>query len=123
MLKLDSSSQTSSPKNSSNSINHIKLQAVLIEKKALRYTPAGLPVQEILVSHQSQQGEAGVNRQIAFNCPALAYGAVAIKLSALPEQTLILFEGYLAPQYGMQSRWVLHIHYFDIEGRSEINEV
>ncbi len=118
MLKQDSS-----PNNVSNSINHIKLQAVLIEKKALRYTPAGVPVQEILVSHQSHQGEAGVNRKIAFDCPALAYGAVAIKLSALPEQTSVLFEGYLAPQYGVRSRWVLHIHYFDIKGMSESSQL
>ena len=50
---------------------------MLIERKALRYTPAGVPVVECVIGHQSEQIEAGSPRRVECEIPAIALGDTA----------------------------------------------
>jgi primosomal replication protein N len=95
-----------------NRSNYFVLYAVIREKKVLRYTPAGIPVQELVLFHESEQCNAGLNRKLAFDCPAIAYGKTAEELSATPLESNVRLEGYWAPQYSARSRWLLHIDHF-----------
>jgi len=96
-------------------LNRLELHAILTGKKTMRYTPAGVPVQEVVLLHRSEQGSESVRRKIAFECPAVAFGSMALLLENMSEQAVAVFEGYLAPQYSTHSRWVLHIHRFNLE--------
>jgi hypothetical protein len=61
-------------------LNRVELAGTLIERKALRFTPAGVPVIECLIGHQSEQLEAGSPRRVECEIPAIAlgrFGAVA----------------------------------------------
>jgi primosomal replication protein N len=42
-------------------LNHFILTAALVARKALRYTPAGVPVIECLLEHSGEVQEAGRN--------------------------------------------------------------
>jgi primosomal replication protein N len=63
-------------------LNRVELSGVLIERKALRFTPAGVPVTECLIGHQSEQLEAGSNRRVECEVPAIALGDTAQWLQA-----------------------------------------
>jgi primosomal replication protein N len=95
--------------------NHLSLNARLMSKKALRYTPAGVPVLELSLAHTSEQSLEGVSRKLSFECPAVAFGEMALSLQKIGEEVSAVFEGYLAPQYGTHSRWVMHIHRFNLD--------
>lgn len=97
------------------SVNRLVLNAHVATKKVLRYTPAGVPVLELVLLHNSEQCLEGVARKLKFECPAVAFGQEAVRLQALDEDVSGVFEGYLAPQYGTQSRWVMHIHRFNLD--------
>jgi primosomal replication protein N len=63
-------------------LNRVELTGVLIERKALRFTPAGVPVVECLIGHQSEQLEAGSPRRVECEIQAIALGSTAQWLQA-----------------------------------------
>jgi len=85
------------------------LNATAQEVKALRYTPAGLPVVEILLAHTSQVQEAGRARRVAFELSALALGDAALLLADTPLGARLQLRGFLAPARKGSSKIVLHI--------------
>ena len=44
-----------------------------MELSALRYTPAGIPVIEFKLDHESEQDEAGTKRQVKAQISAVAF--------------------------------------------------
>jgi len=78
-------------------LNRIRLQARVVERSALRYTPAGLAVVELRLGHRGAQVEAGSERHLEFELSALAVGALAQTLSAVALGTALDLEGFVAP--------------------------
>ena len=76
--------------------NRLTLTATLISKEPLRYSPAGIPVLNCRLSHQSEQVEAGLARSVTCEIPAVAVGEVAGRLEAEQPETEWQFEGFLA---------------------------
>ncbi|MBX3641493.1 MAG: primosomal replication protein N [Rubrivivax sp.] len=77
-------------------MNRLVLAARLIERRALRYTPAGLPVLDFELKHESELSEAGQARKVALQIRAMAIGGIT---GALAEATLGsdgTFAGFLA---------------------------
>lgn len=68
----------------------------MIELKALRYTPAGVPAVDLRLQHQSVQMQAGSERQVQFEIKAVALGAVAEQIARLPLTSRWSFKGFLA---------------------------
>jgi len=85
------------------------LTATAQEVKALRYTPAGLPVVEILLDHASEVLEAGQPRRVAFQFPAVALGDVALLLADTPLGASLHVQGFLAPVRKGSGKMVLHV--------------
>jgi len=85
------------------------LSATAQEVKALRYTPAGLPVVEMLLGHTSDVFEAGQARRVAFALSALALGDVALLLADTPLGAGLHVRGFLAPARKGSGKIVLHI--------------
>lgn len=72
--------------------------ASVIEKGALRYTPAGLPAIDVMLRHESQQAplaEESRPRTVAFEIRGRAIGAVAEALNGAALGTPRSLEGFL----------------------------
>ncbi len=90
-------------------MNRVELAATLIEIPPLRHTPAGLPVLQLQLAHESQVLEAGLPRQISMEFKAVALGDVALTLARTPVGSQVRITGFLAPQRQGSDRLVLHI--------------
>jgi len=90
-------------------VNQVALTATAQEVKALRYTPAGLPVVEMLLDHASEVLEAGQLRRVAFQLPAVALGDMALLLADAPLGAGLHVQGFLAPMRKGSGKMVLHV--------------
>jgi len=72
------------------------LSAQLLERGVLRYTPAGLPVIDCRLQHESMVTEDGQPRRVCLEIKALAIGAIAKPMGALMLGQAGLYGGFLA---------------------------
>jgi primosomal replication protein N len=63
-------------------VNRLEISGVLTELKALRHTPAGVPVVEFRLRHESARVEAGARRKVNAEIDAVAFEAQARLLAA-----------------------------------------
>jgi primosomal replication protein N len=77
-------------------MNRMVLSAQLLERGAVRYTPAGLPALDCRLQHQSTVTEDGLPRQVSLEIKAMAIGAMSRPLGALALGQSGLFAGFLA---------------------------
>jgi primosomal replication protein N len=77
-------------------VNRLVLSARVVERGALRYTPAGLPALDSSLAHESEVTENGQPRKVSLEIRALAIGDVTDALAALPLGAPALFGGFLA---------------------------
>ncbi len=77
-------------------MNRMVLSAQLVERGAVRYTPAGLPAIDCKLQHASTVTEDGQPRQVSLEIKALAIGAMARPLVALTMGGTGLFAGFLS---------------------------
>ena len=76
-------------------MNRLVLDATLVERAALRYTPAGLPALDLGLKHQSTVTEDGQPRKVSMEMRALAIGAITQVLMPLALGTGALYGGFL----------------------------
>ena len=72
------------------------LAAEVVERGAMRYTPAGLPALDLVLKHQSEVTEDGQPRQVAMQLKAVAIGAITRPAAALALGAPAQFAGFLA---------------------------
>jgi primosomal replication protein N len=77
-------------------MNRLVLAARLVERRALRYTPAGLPVLDLELKHESELSEAGQLRKVALQLRAVAIGGITQAVAALDLGGDAQFAGFLA---------------------------
>lgn len=68
----------------------------MIERRSLRYTPAGLPVFDVVLKHESQVSEDGQARRVAAEIRGVAIGGVAQAVQPLVLGAQALFGGFVA---------------------------
>lgn len=90
-------------------MNRLQLTATVIEREALRYTPAGVPIASCTLQHHGEVVEAGVVRQVELTMPALAAGAASGKLESCELGVQALFTGFLAKKSRNARTLVFHI--------------
>lgn len=76
-------------------MNRFVLAATLVERAALRYTPAGLPALDLSLKHESEATEDGQPRKVSMEIRALAIGAVTQVLVPLELGSSALFGGFI----------------------------
>lgn len=83
------------------------LTATVLTVAPLRYTPAGMPLLQMQLQHDSEQQEAGLNRKVQCQLPAVLIGDNA----KLPLQSgdCIKVKGFLAQRSAKSTQVVLHI--------------
>ena len=77
-------------------MNRMVLSAQLLERGVLCYTPAGLPVIDCRLQHESMITEDGQPRRVCLEIKALAIGAIAKPMGALMLGQAGLYGGFLA---------------------------
>ncbi|MFN4265911.1 MAG: primosomal replication protein N [Aquabacterium sp.] len=76
-------------------MNRVLLKAQLLERQALRYTPAGLPALDLVVKHESQVMEADLPRKVQLELRAVAIGNIAQALNRQPIGSDLNVVGFL----------------------------
>ena len=79
-------------------MNRLVLSAQLVERGALRYTPAGVPALDLSLQHESEVSEDGVPRKVSLEIKALAIGAITQPLSAMALGSAGTFAGFVTTQ-------------------------
>ena len=95
--------------------NHVEFSGELIERKALRFTPAGVPVVEFRVRHESEQVEAGVTRRVECEIAAIAVGPNARSLQDAQPGAKICITGFLAAKSRNSRQPTLHVNTIEFE--------
>ena len=89
--------------------NTVRLNAILAAVDPLRHTPAGMPVIDFTLSHASEQTEAGNRRQVEFDMPAKATGALAERIAKVRQGSRVEVQGFLNRKHRMSRQVVLHV--------------
>jgi primosomal replication protein N len=77
-------------------VNSFALVAAVVQVQNLRYTPAGIPVLNLVLEHESRQIEASTPRQVNLQMRAVVFGDMANTLSREPLMQAMEFHGFLA---------------------------
>jgi len=76
-------------------INRLVLTAQLIERGAMRYTPAGVPALDLRLQHESTVSEDGQPRKVSMEIKALGIGTITQHLSGLALGSEGTYAGFL----------------------------
>ena len=88
--------------------NLTKLTALIYKVESLRYTPAGIPVLDIMLKHESWQEENGQKCLVKFEIPARILGKQAEEWQ-YRQDAVIESEGFLAQRSQRFPKPVLRI--------------
>jgi len=97
------------------SCNRLVIDGQLAELDSLRYTPAGVPRIEMKIRHASTRNEAGSQRQVQCEVPALALGEAAQHAALLKLGQQVRAEGFLAQRSLRSMQLVMHIDKITLE--------
>ncbi|HEX5805001.1 MAG TPA: primosomal replication protein N [Macromonas sp.] len=76
-------------------MNRLVLQASMAQVAALRYTPAGIPVLDFMLEHESTTEEMGQARKITLALKAMAFGAQAETLAKQALGSEMEWQGFM----------------------------
>ena len=93
----------------------IEFSGELIERKALRFTPAGVPVLEFRLRHESEQVEAGISRRVECEIAAIIVGPQARNLQGALPGVKISVIGFLAARSRNSRQPMLHVNIIEFE--------
>ena len=77
-------------------MNRLVLAAELIERGAMRYTPAGLPALDLRLKSETEVSEDGQPRKVSLEIKALVIGAITQPAKVLAMGQAAIFAGFLA---------------------------
>jgi len=77
-------------------MNRLLLSATLLERGAMRYTPAGLPALDVSLKHESELSEDGHPRKVQVEVRSRAIGSVTQVVAAMALGSAGLFSGFIA---------------------------
>lgn len=92
-------------------MNTLVLQAEVVNIDPLRLTPAGIPLLSIVLSHVSEQVEAGMARKVSCEVQAVLLGQNA-QLHFVVGQ-IIIATGFLAKRSFKSTQLVMHINHIE----------
>ena len=76
-------------------MNRLLLSAHLVERAAMRYTPAGLPALDVGLKHESELSENGLPRKVSMEMRAVAIGEVTRSLMEMTLGDAAVFAGFV----------------------------
>ena len=79
-------------------MNRLVLTAQLVERGAVRYTPAGLPALDFALKHESEVTQDGQPRKVSMEIKARAIGEITRQVLGLEIGGTHGFAGFLGSQ-------------------------
>ena len=79
-------------------MNRLVLSAQLMERGAVRYTPAGLPALDLVLKHESEVTQDAQPRKVSMEIKARAVGDITQRLLTLDIGSTHGFAGFLGSQ-------------------------
>ena len=79
-------------------MNRLVLTALLVERGALRFTPAGVPALDMKLKHESQLSQDGSTRKVSVEVKARALGEITKKIAQLELGSEHGFAGFIGSQ-------------------------
>ena len=76
--------------------NQLDLTATVVQAQSLRYTPAGVPVVNLVLEHGSTKNELDTPRLVKLQLKAVAFGSLAETLARQGLESVCRFHGFLA---------------------------
>jgi len=95
--------------------NELTLTGRLIERDALRHTPAGIALVNFRLAHESEQTEAGTARKVLAEVVCLAVENEARLVAAVPLGTGVKVSGFVAAKGRSAKQLVLHVKRIEFE--------
>ena len=89
-------------------MNRLLLSGSVLQRSAPRSTPAGLPVLELVLKHESEVEQAGQPRKVSVEIKALAIGEITVALARMPLGSEARFAGFLASARNGRG-WLFHV--------------
>lgn len=89
--------------------NRVEISGVITGLQALRHTPAGVPVVEFRLRHESERAEAGAKRKVNAEIDAVAFESQARLLAASALGRPLRAEGFLCARSRRSNKPVLHV--------------
>jgi len=83
----------------------------VVKLEPLRYTPAGIPLLSIVLSHMSEQVEAGMKRKVDCEVNAVVLGDLTQRTLNVGQQ--IVATGFLAKRSLKSTQLVMHINHIE----------
>jgi primosomal replication protein N len=96
-------------------LNRVGLTASLVEREPIRYTPAGVPIVGLKLSHRSVQREAGTDRAVEMEISGIAADRIALRIDRIALGSALKLEGFLAPRRRNVKALVLHVTDFELD--------
>ncbi len=90
-------------------MNKLKLSGSVVQCGEVRHTPAGIPVVELRIQHESLQVEANGQRQIRLVAEAVVIGPLANMAATLKVDDKVVISGFLAQRSQKNERLVIHV--------------
>jgi primosomal replication protein N len=95
--------------------NRLEITGAVAELKALRHTPAGIPVVEFRLRHESERSEAGGRRRVEAEIEAIAFATLARLVARSEPGRTVTAEGFLCAKSRRSKRPVLHVTHIEFE--------
>lgn len=89
-------------------MNKLVLNGQVINITPLRYTPAGVPVVEFDLDHESEVMESDIVRLLKFEMVVMLMGDMALMNKHLKLGQAVEVEGFMAPARKNSPRFKLH---------------
>ena len=98
------------------SVNQLTLDAVLIAKQTVRFTPAGIPVLSLDFQHESEQLEAGVKRKVKAQIVLVAAGEIAKAIDTVSLGQKVRLYGFITERRKDSKSLAMHLNEFKVLG-------
>jgi primosomal replication protein N len=89
--------------------NRVELTGRIAALGALRHTPAGVPVIEFGIRHESEVLEAGTKRKVSADIEAIAFETQARVVAGTALDRPVRVAGFLAAKSRRSRKLVLHV--------------
>ncbi|MGG7055830.1 primosomal replication protein N [Nitrosomonas sp. ANs5] len=89
--------------------NQVIICGKIVKLATPRYTPAGIMVTELKLSHESMQVEAGSRRQVTCELAAIAMADLAEQVYSMGIDRHVRLTGFLVRKNRMNDQLILHI--------------
>jgi primosomal replication protein N len=86
----------------------------LIQRDALRYSPAGIAFLVVEIEHRSDLTQAGIARTVEFATEVKVAGAAAVSMEKLPLGSLVRCKGFLAKRSLKSKQLLFNVNEYEI---------